>query len=84
MPEETIRMTWEQQAIKRFADTLRADGVILLGNYAEKYLGDATFEPLWAELDRRHHAVREPFQGYWQTSDYGYWEYLDGMPVRRP
>jgi DMSO/TMAO reductase YedYZ molybdopterin-dependent catalytic subunit len=29
-------------------------------------------------------AVREPFQGYWQTSDYGYWDYLDGKPVRRP
>jgi 6-methylsalicylate decarboxylase len=38
-------------------DTLRADGVILLGNYAEKYLGDATFEPLWAELDRRQAVV---------------------------
>jgi DMSO/TMAO reductase YedYZ molybdopterin-dependent catalytic subunit len=21
-------------------------------------------------------AVREPFQGYWQTSDYAYWDYL--------
>jgi DMSO/TMAO reductase YedYZ molybdopterin-dependent catalytic subunit len=31
----------------------------------------------------RVRAVREPFQGYWQTSDYGYWEYVDGMPVRR-
>src|ERR1700694_2593461 len=30
------------------------------------------------------HAVREPFRGYWQTSDYGYWDYLDGKPVRRP
>src|SRR5882757_7958087 len=30
------------------------------------------------------HAVQEPFQGYWQTSDYGYWDYLDGKPVRRP
>jgi DMSO/TMAO reductase YedYZ molybdopterin-dependent catalytic subunit len=30
------------------------------------------------------HAVREPFQGYWQTSDYGYWDELDGQPVRRP
>ena len=29
-------------------------------------------------------AVREPLLGYWQTSDYGYWDYLDGMPVRRP
>jgi DMSO/TMAO reductase YedYZ molybdopterin-dependent catalytic subunit len=29
-------------------------------------------------------AVRESFGGYWQTSDYGYWDYLDGMPVRRP
>jgi DMSO/TMAO reductase YedYZ molybdopterin-dependent catalytic subunit len=30
------------------------------------------------------HAVREPFQGYWQTSDYGYWDQVDGKPVRRP
>src|SRR5258708_11178508 len=29
------------------------------------------------------HAVREPFQGYWQTSDYGYWNYVNGKPVRR-
>jgi DMSO/TMAO reductase YedYZ molybdopterin-dependent catalytic subunit len=28
-------------------------------------------------------AVREPFRGYWQTSDYGYWGDLDGKPVRR-
>ena len=28
-------------------------------------------------------AVREPFHGYWQTSDYGYWDYLDGKPIRR-
>jgi len=38
-------------------DTLRADGVILLDNYGEKYLGDATFEPLWAGLDRRQAVV---------------------------
>ena len=30
------------------------------------------------------YAVREPFQGYWQTSDYAYWDYVDGKPVRRP
>src|SRR5579872_5659378 len=28
-------------------------------------------------------SVRESFQGYWQTSDYGYWDYLDRKPVRR-
>jgi predicted TIM-barrel fold metal-dependent hydrolase len=38
-------------------DMLRADGVILLGNYAEQYLGDAMFESLWAELDRRQAVV---------------------------
>src|SRR6266513_47471 len=32
----------------------------------------------------RIQAVRQPFQGYWQTSDYGYWDFLDGKPVRRP
>ena len=31
----------------------------------------------------RIHAVREPFRGYWQTSDYAYWDNLDGKPVRR-
>jgi DMSO/TMAO reductase YedYZ molybdopterin-dependent catalytic subunit len=29
-------------------------------------------------------AVREPFPGYWQTSDYAYWDHADGKPVRRP
>jgi len=38
-------------------DTLRADGVILVGNYGDKYLGDVLFEPLWAELDRRRAVV---------------------------
>jgi len=28
-------------------------------------------------------AEREPFRGYWQTSDYAYWDQLDGKPVRR-
>ena len=34
-------------------DTLGADGVVLLSNYAGRYLGDPVFDPLWAELDRR-------------------------------
>src|SRR5437016_4479150 len=29
------------------------------------------------------HAVREPFHGYWQTSDYAYWASMDGKHVRR-
>src|SRR5712691_2252455 len=28
-------------------------------------------------------AVREPFHGYWQTTDYAYWDRLEGNPVRR-
>ena len=28
--------------------------------------------------------LEEQFQGYWQTSDYGYWDEVDGIPVRRP
>jgi DMSO/TMAO reductase YedYZ molybdopterin-dependent catalytic subunit len=31
----------------------------------------------------RIQAVREPFHGYWQTTDYAYWASLDGKPVRR-
>jgi DMSO/TMAO reductase YedYZ molybdopterin-dependent catalytic subunit len=29
-------------------------------------------------------ATTQPFQGYWQTSDYGYWDDFEGTPVRRP
>jgi DMSO/TMAO reductase YedYZ molybdopterin-dependent catalytic subunit len=32
----------------------------------------------------RIQAVREPFHGYWKTSDYAYWASMDGKPVRRP
>jgi DMSO/TMAO reductase YedYZ molybdopterin-dependent catalytic subunit len=28
-------------------------------------------------------AVREPFHGYWQTTDYAYWAPMNGKPVRR-
>jgi DMSO/TMAO reductase YedYZ molybdopterin-dependent catalytic subunit len=31
----------------------------------------------------RIEAVREPFHGYWQTTDYAYWSSSDGKPVRR-
>src|SRR5204863_409445 len=38
-------------------DTLRLDGVVLLANYAGKFLGDPAFEPLMQELDRRKAAL---------------------------
>ena len=28
--------------------------------------------------------IRERFTGYWQTSDYAYWDDADGNPVRKP
>lgn len=38
-------------------DELHADGLILLANVDGRYLGDPEFEPLLAELDRRHAVV---------------------------
>lgn len=38
-------------------DTLGADGVVLLTNVRGTYLGDASIEPLMAELDRRRAVV---------------------------
>ena len=38
-------------------DELHADGVVLLSNVRGRYLGDAAYEPLWEELDRREAVV---------------------------
>jgi predicted TIM-barrel fold metal-dependent hydrolase len=57
----------------RALDILHADGVVLLSNSEGRYLGDAAFEPLWAELDARSalvfvHPTAPPLQ------------MLDGLP----
>lgn len=38
-------------------DELKADGVVLLTNVGGRYLGDALFEPLLDELNKRHSVV---------------------------
>lgn len=38
-------------------DTLDSDGVAIETNAHGHYLGDRRYEPIWAELDRRHAAV---------------------------
>jgi 6-methylsalicylate decarboxylase len=42
---------------RRALDDLRADGVVLLSNVGDRYLGDPDYDPLWAELDRREAVV---------------------------
>lgn len=43
--------------LDRTFDTLGADGVVLLANHGGTYLGDARFDPVFAELQRRRAVV---------------------------
>src|SRR5205085_4081192 len=38
-------------------DTLKADGIYTQTSYADKWLGDGHYAPLWEELDRRRAVV---------------------------
>jgi len=38
-------------------DTLNAEGIGLFTSYGERYLGNASFDPVFAELNRRHAVV---------------------------
>lgn len=43
--------------LEYLSDSLHLDGVILLASIGERYLGDAAFEPVFAELNRRKTVV---------------------------
>ncbi|KAI4128673.1 MAG: hypothetical protein LQ338_002619 [Usnochroma carphineum] len=43
--------------IKYAFESLKTDGITLFSSYHGKYLGAKEFEPVWAELDKRHAVV---------------------------
>jgi 6-methylsalicylate decarboxylase len=63
----SIPMTDTDGALKEAEyslDTLKADGIGLYSNYRDKWLGDASFDPIYQELNRRKSVVYvHPIEG---------------------
>jgi predicted TIM-barrel fold metal-dependent hydrolase len=56
----TLPLPHIDESLKEIAytlDTLKADGVGILTNYSDKWLGYSYFDPIWVELNRRKTTV---------------------------